>query len=189
MVTIVPAGGGVAQHTTSDANGRYHFDTVPGSTYRVDFALAGFELTRVNHVRIGAGAAASIDAVLRVGKPCEYPQPRPVPEASQPVEGQVLDEAGRPLPHASIELDGNRHFERSIADRNGRFLVRLPLDGMSQLTVFDSGFTRVTQQVSAAAANPLVFRLRFTGLQDVEDDERLDRRWQCSYDLFTHAGP
>ena len=189
MVTIVPEGGGIAQHTTCDDFGQYRFEAVPDGTYRIDFALPGFDLTRVNHVRIGAGAPARIDAVLRVGRPCEYPQRRPVPEASQPIEGQILDEVGRPLPHATVELAADGHFERSFTDREGRFLVRVPVDGTSQLTAYDSGFERVARQVSVTPANALVFRLRYTGTQDVEDHERLDRRWQCSSDLFTHAGP
>ena len=186
MVTIVPERGGVAQHTTSDAFGQYRFGAVPDGTYRIDFALPGFELTRLNHVSIGAGASASIDTALRVGILCEFPQRR-VPEAAQqPVEGQVLDEANRPLPHATIELAAGKYFERSFTDREGRFLVRVPVDDTSQLTVYDSGFEKVTQPISSAA-NALVFRLRFTGTQDVEEYERLDRR-RCSSDLFTHVG-
>ena len=187
-VTIVPERGGVARDTTSDAFGQYRFEAVPDGTYRIDFALPGFELTRMNHVSISAGASASIDAALRVGILCEFPSRR-VPEASQrPVEGQVLDEASRPLPHATIELAANKYFERAFTDREGRFLVRVPVDGTSQLTVYDSGFEKVTQELSPATANALVFRLRFTGTQDVEEYERLDRR-RCSSDLFTHAGP
>ena len=187
-VTIVPERGGVAQHTTSDAVGRYRFDAVADGRYRIDFALPGFELVRMNHVRISSGAPASIDAALRVGTLCEYPQRR-VPEAAPPVEGQVLDEANRPLPHATIELAANRYFERAFTDREGRFRVRVPVGSRSQLTAYDSGFEKVTQELSPATAKALVLRLRFTGTQDVEDYERLDRHWHCPADLFTHEGP
>jgi hypothetical protein len=187
-VTIVPERGGVALHTTSDRDGGYQFEEVPEDTYRVDFSLLGFEVARRNHVRVRAGTSNRIDAALKVGRPCEYPAP-PVQAPSESRSGQVLDEIDRPLPHATLELVANGRRESAYADREGRFIVRVPDDGKWALTVYDTGFGVITHQISRATAEPLVFKLRYTGTQDVSDNERLDRRGRCPWHLFAHEAP
>ena len=188
MVTIVPERGGVAQHTTTDAAGRYRFEAVPDGTYRIDGDLLGFDLDRRNHVRVRAGTAATGDVILKVSAICECIGSR-IKAASTVLTGRVVDEANHPLPHATLEVvapSGLR--ETAYADREGRFVLRAPANDPWQLTAFDSGFEPGTLPVSSDSANPLLFRLRFAGTEDVADRERLARDCRCPGNVFAHEG-
>jgi len=186
-VTIVPERGGVARHTMSGRDGSYRFEELFDDTYRIDFSLPGFEVTRRNHVGIRAGTSSGVDAVLRVGRLCEHPAP-PVQAPSAFRSGQVLDEVDRPLPHATLEIAAGGRSATAHTDREGRFIVRVPAEGEWTLTAFDSGFGAVARPLSNAAPEPLVFRLPFTGTQEVSDHERLDCACRCPGDLFANEG-
>lgn len=70
-VTTIPERGGLAKHTTSDGGGAYRFDELSDFTYRVDFELRGFDLTRRNHVRVRADERITVDAALSISSVCE----------------------------------------------------------------------------------------------------------------------
>ena len=62
-VTLLPEREGAARRTTTDRDGRYRFDDVPADTYRIDFALGGFDGARVDQLRVQPGATAGADAM------------------------------------------------------------------------------------------------------------------------------
>lgn len=67
-VTIASPALQVAQMTeVTDAQGRYRFVQLPGGVYQVRFELAGFQTLVRADVQIGAGFAAKIDAILKLG--------------------------------------------------------------------------------------------------------------------------
>ena len=167
-VTAIPESGGPARHATSDSNGTYRFDGLPDGTYRVDFELRGFEVIRRNHVRIRQDTSASVDAELPLRPICECISTE-VPSPWAQRAGQVVDTAGRPLPHARIELVGRQVM---TTDGEGRFLVRLPVDELWPLTATDTGFRAVTQQFSGADAASVVLTLEYAGTAGVADHER-----------------
>jgi len=184
-VTLLPERGGVATHTITDRDGRYRFADVPADTYRVDFDLRGFDLARLNHLRVQPGATATADGVLRVGRMCDC-RGRARATSGEPGEGQVLDDAGRPLPYATLELVTAQGRETAYTGRDGRFLVRAPTEGAWSITAFDSGFEPVTRDVPANSGGSFVFTLRYRGTQEVPDRERLDRTCRCPGDFFAH---
>lgn len=184
-VTLLPERGGAATYTTTDRDGRYRFDDVPPDTYRIDFDLRGFDVARVNHLRVQPGATATADGVLRVGRLCDGRE-RARATIGQPLEGQVVDDAGRPLPYATLELVTAQGRETAYTGRDGRFLVRAPAEGAWSITAFDSGFEPVTRDVPANSGGSFVFTLRYAGTQEVPDRERLDRSFGCPADFFVH---
>ncbi len=186
-VTTIAETGGPARSTQSGRDGAYAFDTLPAGTYRVDFDLLGFDLVRLNHVLIGADATAQVNATLPVSSICECVEFR----FDQPLKeraGQVLDESGRPLAHARIEIVNPMSRAVAYADGEGRFRVRVPLGESWPLTASDSGFARITQHVSGTAAASLVFRLPRSAQTSVPEIERFPRGCRCPGDLFTHHG-
>lgn len=175
---------GIAVFSESNSNGNYRFDALPDGTYRIDFELLGFNLFRRNNVRVRADAAATANGVLSISSMCEcitVLRPAPLRECA----GAVVDESGRPLPYARLTIGSGR---AAVADRYGRFTVRLPLNERWSLTVADSGFSSVTRQVSGADSTPLTFTLRRSDTPGVPDGEPFDRGCRCPDDLFTHPG-
>jgi Ca-activated chloride channel family protein len=57
--------------TTTDANGRYTFTTLPIGTYSVTFSLAGFTTVKRDGIAVSADATATVDANLKVGQASE----------------------------------------------------------------------------------------------------------------------
>ncbi len=180
-------------HTRADHDGRYRFDDVPAGTYRIDYNLQGFDIGRVNHVEVQPGATATADGWLRVGSLCECIRvghgtpvvaviaPPPLPA---PIQGQVVDNAGRPIPYATLELVRAGGRETAYTDREGRFLVR-PSAGAWSIAAFDSGFEPVTMDMSGTTSGSLVFALPSVGTPDIT--ERLNRRTcYCPSDSFVH---
>ena len=103
----------------------------------------------------------------------------------QPIQGQVIDDAGRPLPYATLELVTPEGRQTGYADREGRFFVRAPTG--ASITASDSGFEPVARELSGTTSEPLVFKLPFTSTQDVGNIEHLRRRiCSCPGDLFVH---
>ena len=167
-VTTIPQSGGLVRHTTSGSDGSYRLDGLPDGTYRVDFDLRGFELVRRNHVRVGRDAEASIDVALPVRAICECVTVEPPsPWTQRP--GQVVDKAGRPLPHAHIQLVGR---EEAYTDNEGRFFIRVPVYEKWSLTASDTGFRPVTEQVSGEDAATVVLSLDYQGTTGAPDVER-----------------
>src|SRR5215471_2816733 len=127
LVTAVPQRGGPATRTMTDSRGEYRLEGLPENTYRVDFMLLGFEVTRRNAVGVRTGASANADAVLFVRAQCECVTIG-FPASARTLAGQVVDEADRPLPGARLEIAGPMR-ESSRADSEGRFGLRLAAEG------------------------------------------------------------
>ncbi len=186
-VTTIPEGGGVAKRTTSGRDGTYRFDALPEGTYRVDFEVLGFDLFRRNHVHVRRDATAEADGTVFVSSICECVTIMP-PVAVAEREGQIVDQSGRPLPHARLEIVSPNRREVAYADGEGRFRVRLPVRGAWPFTASDTGFAKVTEQVSWTKAAPAILTLLRGGRADIPDTERFSRACRCPGDLFTHAG-
>jgi hypothetical protein len=183
-VIAVPANGGVAAHAVSGPNGTYEVDGIPEGVYFVDFDLLGFDITRRNHVPVSAKTTAHADAVLYISAICECVTVTP----QEPVRtrvGQILSASGYPLPHARLHF-GGALGEFDYADDEGRFTIRLPLDGPVPLAVSESGFQSATQQVSGDVAAPIVFRLVADDGASLLDTERLRGRC-CPGTWFTRG--
>jgi hypothetical protein len=178
-VIALPERGGLATHTATDRDGGYHLEGLSQGIYRVDVSLRGFDGSRQNHVRVGADDSIRVDAVLSVRPLCECISSRLPPAGPRSVPGQVVDEAGRPLPHARLEFVGPNRRETAYAHSEGRFLVSTPAGGTWSMVASDSGFASVMQQISTATTAPLVFRLRFVGTQGLPDIERFNRECPC----------
>jgi len=182
-VTTIPESGGLIRHTTSGRDGSYRFDALPDGTYRVDFALLGFELVRRNLVRVSHDTAAKADATLSVRGICECITVEP-PSPWAQRRGQVIDKAGHPLPHARVEL-----VDRQVmsTDGEGRFLLRVPVNDAWSLTATDTGFKSITQQVSGADAASVVLILEYVGTTGVPDVQRFGG-CQCDGYLLPYRG-
>lgn len=188
-VTITAPAGGEQRRTTTAGDGKYRFDKLADGIYRVDFELLGFDMTRRNFVRVRNGSSTVADATLRVSAICECVMATGPPVAKR--SGRVVDEAGRPLPFARLEIaipitapgvvPASTRREVAYADAEGRFSLFAPVDGTWPLTASDSGFRSVTQQVSASVVEPIVFRLFFTGTgPEVPDEEHFSEHCLCS---------
>jgi hypothetical protein len=195
-VTLLPERGR-ATHTTTDDTGRYRFDDVPAGAYRVDFSLIGFDIGRVHDVQVQPGATARADGWLRVNLVCDCDRDRPwhgvpvvslveLPKPPEPLKGQVVDDAGRPLPYATLELVTPEGRQTAKADHEGRFLVRAPAGAWS-ITALESGFEPVTKDMSGNSSGPLIFKLPNAATQDAANTGRLTRRaCYCPGELFVH---
>ena len=183
-VTAVPEGRGTAKRTLTAADGAYQFDGLSDDTYHVDFEILGFDLIRRNHVRVHQDATARVDATLPVSAICECVR---VSEGAELRErsGQVVDDAGRPLARARVEITTPLRYEFAYADSQGQFRVRLPVNENWVITASASGFELVKQQVSARTDAPIVLRLSHVGTAAVPDTERFPRPC-CPRDLFTY---
>ena len=181
-VRAVPQRGGPEKRTTSDSHGEYKLEELPEDTYRVDFLLAGFGLTRRNAVQVRAGASSNVDGVLFLKPMCECVLIA-LPPAARLLAGQVVDEANRPLPGARLEIVGPLHREASYANSEGEFYVYIPPDGTYSITASESGFRAATLLVSGTTPGPLVLRLRYAGTQGLRDTERFVE-CDCPKSLF-----
>jgi hypothetical protein len=77
---------------------------------------------------------------------------------------QVVDESGRPLPHARLEIVAEVGHEVAYADADGRFRVRIPDGGDASLLVSDSGFRANRQTVAGTSTTaPVVVQLVYSG--------------------------
>lgn len=185
-VTAIPATGGVATRTTTGTGGLYQLDRLRDGEYRVDFDLNAFDLARRNHVHVSGTAPARADAILHVSSICECVEI--VHRQLRERRGQVADQSGQPLPHAQLEIGAPLRRQVAYADGEGRFHVRVPMDGTWPLTARDSGFAAATQQVSGRQDAAVVFRLTPTSTAALPDTERFSRPCRCPGDLFTHSG-
>ncbi|MEQ1907675.1 MAG: carboxypeptidase-like regulatory domain-containing protein [Vicinamibacterales bacterium] len=179
-ITVLPEKGGLAKHQLTDQSGRFHIDKLSPGTYRVDAALLGFDGVRQNHVLVSPGYTAQLRVVLRVRPICECLNTGGPPVGPARLSGQVLDEAGNPLPHAWMQLRTYLDvFESMNTDDEGRFELRTPLAGTWPLTASDTGFAPATQIISSTSTSPLTFRLRFIGTTDVPVVQRLRPGCSC----------
>jgi hypothetical protein len=184
-VIAVPVNGGPRGHAVSRPDGTYQVDGLAKGDYFLDFDLLGFDVTRHNHVRVTAQTTAHADAVLYVTGVCDCVHVTP----ERPVQerlGQVLTVSGEVLPHARLQFV-RPWSEVAFADRDGRFTVRVPVDGPVPLIVSESGFQSLTQQVSGTVTTPIVVRLTSGSGAGVPDTERLPRRC-CPGGLFMFPG-
>jgi hypothetical protein len=53
--------------TVTNSEGRYRFTQLPAGTFQVQFALSGFQTVVRDDLQIGAGFAAKLDMVLKIG--------------------------------------------------------------------------------------------------------------------------
>lgn len=184
-VTARLASGGQPMRATSGSDGIYRFDGLITGTYRLDFEVQGFDITRLNRVRVVAGAPARADAQMYPSSICECVervQPVPLKERT----GRVVDDSDRPLPHARLTIGSPVRVETAYADGEGGFRVRVPVDGTWPLTASDTEFGASTLQVSASVALPIVFRLKSVSVASVPASEYFNRGCRCPGDLFTH---
>jgi len=192
-VTAMLQTGGARVSTTTDSDGRYQFPNLPDGVYRVDFDVTGFDLVRRNHVHVSAAAAGHANATLNIATLCDCVQVAGSVPLSMLREraGQVVDQSGHLLAHARLEL-GIPAFvpgesQWSYADRDGRFVVRLPMNASWPLKASDSGFAVATVNVSAKDDVPLALKLVGADTVALPDTERF-RRSCCPSYFFTHAG-
>jgi hypothetical protein len=183
-VTALPERGGQVIRATTDVDGTYRLNGLAEDTYRVDCALLGFEGTRQNHVRVRADGRTQVDAVLRIRPVCECVNLSPLP-ISETVVGEIVDDAGRPLPHAHLEIASPARRESATAGGNGRFVIHPPAEGVWQMTASDTGFAPVSRQISNATREPLVLTLRFVGTQGLPDTEMFNHGCSCP-EYFAH---
>ena len=176
-ITATEASSRVARSSTSAEDGGYRFDILPDRMYRVDFALAGFDLVRRNNVHVSGGATARADATMWIAGICEClsMERRLLRERA----GRVVDPSARPLPCARVEVVTPRGAVATLTDRSGAFRVLVPVDGAWPLTASDSGFSAVTQQVSGAADATIVFALPSAGSTALPYSERFSRTCRC----------
>ncbi|WP_400191020.1 carboxypeptidase-like regulatory domain-containing protein [Hymenobacter sp. B81] len=85
--------------------------------------------------------------------------PRLVPaQTAPPLEGQVLNaRTGQPVPFATLGVP--RRGLGTVADEQGRYLLRLPAGSADTLIVTSVGFAREVVLPAALAAGQRVFRL------------------------------
>jgi hypothetical protein len=102
-VTAMPEAGGVVRQATTGADGAYQIESVGDGPYRVDFDIQGFDSIRRNHFGVRKDGTATADANLLVSAICDCVTAIDAAELSDR-SGRVLDESGRPLPHARLEL-------------------------------------------------------------------------------------
>ena len=186
-IMVLRESGGVAARATSASDGLYQFDELPDGAYRIDFETPGFDITRRNNVHVREGATASVHVALYPSSVCEC-----IDHSSgwrlQERTGRVVDDSDRPLPHARLDLVTPRRTEVAYADDDGRFQVRLPMEGSWPLTAFETGFGTLTLQASGATAGPIVFKLKSAVAPKARDIEQLSRGCRCLSDLFSHTG-
>jgi len=186
-VTITPEGGGSSVYAISGGDGAYHTDTLPDDTYRIDFDIPGFDLTRHHHAHVRSNEPTRVNASLVVSSICECISSGIATTAG--IAGEVVDESGRPLPHARLAIVLPSWVETAFADRAGRFVVGAPAEGVLQLTASDSGFEAVTTAVSKGTVAPLVLKLRYRGTQGLPASERLNQGCRCTGSVFKHEWP
>jgi hypothetical protein len=170
-VTLTPERGGGSRRTSTDGNGVYRFEALPAA-YRVDFELQGFIRVHWHHVSVRPSDTGTVDAVLSIRPLCECVT-RGFVTAPTPLSGQVVDQDGQPLPYARVEITGARGAEDAYTDDEGRFLVRVPVDGTWAITASYSGFDAVRQELRNVAGEPLVLKLRYIGESGPMREERL----------------
>ena len=185
FVTAIEESGGTPIRTTTGRDGTYQFGAAPDGTYRIDFALTGFDLMRRNHLRVRSAAAIVQDVTLYVSGVCECVNVRP-PGTLGERPGLVTDESGRPLVLARVQIVSPVSSAWTYTDNEGRFRVRVPVNENWPLTVSASGFITATQQVSGGFEEPVVFKLRHSATP-LPDIERF-RAVCCPSDLFIHDG-
>jgi hypothetical protein len=171
-VTIVPERGGPARQTLTDGAGVHRVDGLADGTYRIDFQLRGFDLTRHNRVQVRQDTHVQVDASLSISAICECITSG-LATAPQPVAGQVVDEADRPRSNARVEVVTPSRRETTYTDRNGRFSIRTPVKGTWPLTASDGGFRSATLDISAVTAGPIVLKLRYVGTATLPNIERV----------------
>lgn len=192
VITAIEETARVTRHTTTLGDGTYRFDDLTSGLYRIDFDFEMCDLLRRNHVRVDA-QEVQVDAALRFSPLCECVEwPRgggdPRGPALRERAGQVVDDSGRPLPHARLEVVSAASRETAYADGDGRFRVRLSANTAWPLTASESGFQSVTQQVRGASDSPIVFRLPKAGPVTLDAEQVFGRGCRCWGDLFTHRG-
>jgi hypothetical protein len=170
-VTAMPRAVGPVVRTTTGPDGTYRLP-LPAGSYRVDHVVQGFDLIRYNGVVVAPSTVARLDVTLPVSAVCEcvdLPQGARGPARA----GQVLDDTGRPLPHAQLELASPSYRSRNYADSDGRFQLRLPVTGTWMLTARDTGFAGETRPLTAGASEAIVFRLAPAPRTSVRTVERI----------------
>jgi hypothetical protein len=172
----------VTTQVMSSGDGSYQFDGVADGIYRVDIDLQSFDLIRANHVRVVQGSTARVDGTLSISATCECVTVA-YPTALTVRRGQVVDASNRPLAYARLEVVSPLRSDVTLADAEGRFTVRLPIEGTWPLTASDSGFAAVTQQLSGNGP-PIVITLPRLTTFPPSSIEKFGRGCRCPGELF-----
>ena len=177
-VIVTPAQGGLSVHAESGRDGRFRVTGLVDDTYRLDVELRGFDLTRVNHVRVRSETATSVQAVMQLSSLCECLVSGLRTKVA--LAGQVVDSLGRPLPHARLSLDHPHSWtESTYADAEGRFLAYTPAEGAFEIKATDSGFDTATHPLTDATEGAIQLTLRPIGLRGVPPTERFVHGCGC----------
>jgi len=66
-VSLIDRSTGIPMRTTTNADGRYVYSTVPNGNYNVSFTKAGFETFKVDNQRVDIGQVLTLNVILKVG--------------------------------------------------------------------------------------------------------------------------
>src|SRR5262245_8615396 len=74
-VSARPIGTGPLVRAVSGEDGSYRLERLAAGAYRVTVSLEGWDAARYNHVLVGAGATATLNATLDISVVCECIEP------------------------------------------------------------------------------------------------------------------
>ena len=190
-VTLRQTGQGMSAATKTGPDGRFVFDRLDAGGYAVDFDLLAFDVRRHNNVRLSPTIAqVDLKTQLSVSGICECISYPALPtQKGAAVSGVIRDQAGRPVPHAGLEILGSARRATAWSGLNGEFEATLPVGSTCELVVRDTAFERTSVALRVSEKNPpipiaLVSKVS-TALPDIED---FPRPCRCGSDVFLHAG-
>jgi hypothetical protein len=125
---------------------------------------------------------------LRIGAICEciIYEGKPGEEWTT-MSGRVEDQAGRPVPHVSLELRGGPRQAQAYSGLKGEFSANVRVGDALELVASDSSFVTETRTLKAGRTNaPLILRMTPTDGQPKAGLEHLRRGCRCAGDIFFH---
>jgi hypothetical protein len=189
VVTLLRPGQGALMTVVSDRRGQFGFDGVEDGTYIVDFDLPGFNITRHHAVRVASPAVANLGLVeLSVGAICEcITFPFKPGEEWTTLSGRVEDQAGRPVPHANLQLRGGPREEQAYSGPAGEFSANVRVGDALQMVASDSSFVAETKTLKVGRKNePLILKMTPKETPEKTGIEHLRRGCRCAGDVFFH---
>lgn len=176
-ITATEAYSRAETETSSGRDGSYRFEGLPDGIYRVDFYLPGFDLFRINNVRVTQGANVEANATMKLVGICECLGANVPPLRER--TGLVTDQSGRPLARARLEISAPWGSDKTVAGPDGRFTFEAPVKGRWRLTVWDGGFNSAARDVSGKPEAPLVVTLRRAGSPGPQTSEWFPNGCRC----------
>ncbi len=139
----------LAQQTTTDGNGRFRFASLGEGVHRLTVEGQGWSPSRPVRVELGERAPDEVELVV---------------ERLRPITGRLVDEAGRPVPRATLELwrsiRGTSPYDRtevswSVDGPEGRFELEAPGPGHWVLLVRAPGMAPTWTRTFRAGPTPV----------------------------------